>query len=47
MYDLQNDPWETNNLADDPKHADLLKQLKTKITALQARTKDPWFENLV
>lgn len=42
LYDLQTDPWETKNLADDPKHADVLKDMKAKIKAFQEKTKDPW-----
>ncbi|MCH9023113.1 MAG: sulfatase, partial [Planctomycetes bacterium] len=42
LYDLVNDPHEVKNLADDPKHAGTLKQLKAKIKSFQKRTKDPW-----
>jgi len=42
LYDLQKDPDEINNLADDPQHAEILNQLKTKLKAFQKRTKDPW-----
>lgn len=42
LYDLQSDPHEVNNLADDPEHADLLSNLKGKLKAFQQRTKDPW-----
>jgi N-sulfoglucosamine sulfohydrolase len=42
LYDLENDPHEIKNLADDPKHAGVLKELKDKIKAFQKRTGDPW-----
>jgi N-sulfoglucosamine sulfohydrolase len=42
LYDLENDPHEINNLADDPKHAKVLEELKGKLKAFQRRTKDPW-----
>ena len=42
LYDLENDPYEINNLADDPKHAQVLEELKEKLKAFQRQTKDPW-----
>ena len=42
LYDLKNDPLELNNLASDPKHAQILSELKAKLKAFQKRTKDPW-----
>ena len=42
LYDLESDPWEANNLADNPDYADLLSQYKTKLRAFQERTSDPW-----
>ena len=42
LYDLENDPHEVNNLADDPRCAKVLEELKTKLKAFQERTKDPW-----
>ena len=42
LYDLQNDPHEVKNLADDPKHAEILQRLKDKLQAFQKRTGDPW-----
>ncbi|UCE99899.1 MAG: sulfatase, partial [Planctomycetota bacterium] len=42
LYDLKNDPHEINNLADDPKHANVLEELKQKLLEFQKRTKDPW-----
>jgi N-sulfoglucosamine sulfohydrolase len=42
LYDLETDPHEVKNLADDPSQAELLKQLQTKLKEFQKRTKDPW-----
>jgi len=42
LYDLQNDPHEVVNLADDPKHQDRLDEMKAKLKAFQEQTKDPW-----
>jgi len=42
LYDLGHDPLESNNLASDPKYAQLLAALKEKIKRFQERTGDPW-----
>lgn len=42
LYDLERDPLEATNLAVDPKHAQLLAELKARIKAFQERTGDPW-----
>ena len=42
LYDLERDPHEVHNLADDPAHAEILAQLQTKLKQFQQRTKDPW-----
>ena len=42
LYDLEADPDEVNNLAGDPDHAGVLKELQGKLRDFQARTKDPW-----
>ncbi|MHC4521436.1 MAG: sulfatase/phosphatase domain-containing protein, partial [Planctomycetota bacterium] len=42
LYDLQNDPHEVVNLADDPSHKAKLDQMKAKLKAFQKQTKDPW-----
>jgi len=42
LYDLETDPDEINNLANDPKCAALMEELKTKLKEFQKRTKDPW-----
>ncbi len=42
LYDLESDPDEVNNLADDVEHANRLKALKAKLQEFQKTTKDPW-----
>lgn len=42
LYDLENDPHEIHNLADDAPSAATLEELKGKLKAFQKRTKDPW-----
>ena len=42
LYDLENDPHEVINLADNPKYEKVLAELKTKLKAFQKRTNDPW-----
>jgi arylsulfatase A-like enzyme len=41
LYDLQNDPTEINNLADDPAYADLRKQLHARMQVLRKESDDP------
>ena len=42
LYDLENDPHEVRNLADNPKYKTVLEELKAKLRAFQKRTQDPW-----
>ena len=42
LYDLQADPDEIHNLADNQEHQELLQSLKTKLKAFQKQTDDPW-----
>jgi len=42
LYDLENDPHEVINLADDPAHSAVLEKYKAKLKAFQERTSDPW-----
>ncbi|MFN4259295.1 MAG: sulfatase [Gemmataceae bacterium] len=42
LYDMRNDPHEINNLANDPKHAKVLREMQAKIKDFQKRTNDPW-----
>ena len=44
LYDLQSDPHEVVNLADDPAHAELLESLKRKLRDYRTRTRDPWLD---
>lgn len=42
LYDLQSDPHEGHNLADDPLHADHLDRLIAKLQDFQKSSNDPW-----
>mgnify|MGYP002624232652 CR=1 FL=1 len=42
LYDLEADPHEVVNLADDTDHAATLVRLKGDLKAFQQRTGDPW-----
>jgi N-sulfoglucosamine sulfohydrolase len=42
LYDVQADPHEGHNLADDPQHKALLAEMIKELKAFQARTNDPW-----
>ena len=42
LYDLESDPHEVKNLADDPQHKGKLEKMKARLKAFQKRTKDPW-----
>ncbi len=42
LYDLEADPNELKNLADDPQHAKLIAELQGKLKSWQKQTRDPW-----
>jgi N-sulfoglucosamine sulfohydrolase len=42
LYDLERDPDEVHNLADDPQHRQVLAELQQKLREFQRRTGDPW-----
>ncbi len=42
LYDLDADPLELDNLADDPAHADLVADFTQRIQQFQIATNDPW-----
>jgi N-sulfoglucosamine sulfohydrolase len=44
LYDLEQDPDETTNLADRPEHAALLADCRARMTAWRRTTRDPWLE---
>ncbi len=45
LYDLENDPWEVNNLANDPSHFDTRERMVKTLVAKLERQKDPWLRN--
>ncbi len=42
LYDLQGDPHEVENVADDGKYADVIRQLRASLERWQYETKDAW-----
>jgi N-sulfoglucosamine sulfohydrolase len=42
LYDMEKDPQEMKNLADDPAYAEVRKQLHSQLTARLKETNDPW-----
>jgi N-sulfoglucosamine sulfohydrolase len=42
LYDLEKDPHELKNVAADPAYAEVLKDLRQRLTAWQTKTHDPW-----
>ena len=43
LYDSENDPWEVNNLADDPAYADVLQRMRNECTQWILKVKDTGF----
>lgn len=43
LYDTENDPWETNNLADNPEYAAILKEMRTANRNWVIKIKDTGF----
>ncbi len=42
LYDIQKDPDEANNLAEDPQYAEVLTRYQQKLKAFQKEMDDPW-----
>lgn len=42
LYDMDKDPNETTNLADNPEYAEVLKQYQDKLKTFQEKMDDPW-----
>jgi N-sulfoglucosamine sulfohydrolase len=42
LYDLEKDPNELKNVADDPAYAAVLKDLRARLKDWQEKTRDPW-----
>lgn len=42
LYDLQDDPWEWHDLAEDPAYAEILERLKKELSGWQKATDDPF-----
>lgn len=46
LYDLENDPWEFNNLAADPSHQAELKRLQSVLHDWRLNTRDPFLDSV-
>lgn len=44
LYDLKNDPWEFENLAEKPDKAEILSEMKRALMAWRETTKDPFLD---
>lgn len=44
LYDLENDPWEFNNLAENPEYNNILKQMQNAMQEWRQRTNDPFLD---
>lgn len=44
LFDMQNDPAESNNLIDDPELQDIANEMRRKVIEFRRKTKDPWLE---
>jgi len=42
LYDLKNDPWERENLVDDPAQTMLIKQFDDRLASIMRQTGDSW-----
>jgi N-sulfoglucosamine sulfohydrolase len=42
LFDIEQDPLELNNLAEDPEHAELLKKMRSQLETWQHETHDLW-----
>jgi N-sulfoglucosamine sulfohydrolase len=47
LYDLQNDPWEFHNLAEDPRYTEQLMNLRKRLAEWQQETNDPLRHKLI
>ncbi len=43
LFDMREDPFESNNLAEDPDYAELLEEYISELREFQRRTSDPWY----
>ena len=43
LYDLENDPDEIINLANDKEYNTVLERMKTELKEFQYKTRDPWY----
>ena len=44
LFDLEEDPYETVNLIDDPEFASIVGDYRSRLTELRLETQDPWLE---
>lgn len=41
LFDLENDPWETNNLAENPSQANRIREMTELLKSMMAEADDP------
>lgn len=47
LYDLENDPHEVSNLAEDPSQRAIFNDLAARLKAYQEKTRDPWLSKYI
>ena len=46
LYDLENDPWEFENLAENPDHKEIIKKMQNALMKWRQETNDPFLDKI-